>query len=361
MIHVDETRVKRLGKLVPSLLSWYQENARELPWREQADAFLVWITEIMLQQTRIEAVKPYYERFLNEFPDMEALAMASEERVLKLWEGLGYYSRARNLQKTARICMQNYGGELPDSEERLKKLPGIGNYTAGAVASISFGIPAPAVDGNVLRVFSRFFCEKRDKMNSHWRKEAEELIRRIIPRENPGAFNQGIMEIGETICLPKGAPLCGQCPLRDGCLAHGRGEEEKYPVKPQKRPRRVEEKTVFLLEYQGRIALRRRPSTGILAGMYEFPCLPGYWEEKEAIKQLQVTREATCVRKLPQAKHIFSHIEWEMQGWYISLEEEAQGDWIFVSPEDLREKYAIPTAYQTYTRCLFKKDGEDIN
>ncbi len=245
----------RVREAASRICEWYAASRRVLPWREDPTPYHTWIAEIMLQQTRIEAVIPYYQRFLESLPDIPSLAAVSEDRLLKLWEGLGYYSRARNLKKAAMLLTENYGGELPASAEELRKLPGIGDYTAGSIASISFGLPEPAVDGNVLRVLSRLLACPDDIAKTAVRRRAAELLREAYPTgREAGVLTEGIMELGETVCLPNAVPRCGSCPLRTVCLAHLAGEELSYPVKSAAGKRRVEEKTVFLLRCGDRFA-----------------------------------------------------------------------------------------------------------
>lgn len=339
----------RVAQAALRLTDWYLEHARALPWRENPSPYRIWISEIMLQQTRIEAVKPYFERFLAALPDVRALAEASEETVLKLWEGLGYYSRARNLQKAARLCVEKYGGELPRSYQELLTLPGIGNYTAGAIASIAWKERVPAVDGNVLRVLARLCADGEDITRQAVKRGAEDLLTACLPEENPGSFNEGIMELGETICLPNGAPLCMLCPLRELCLAFEQGDVEKYPVKAAKKPRRIENRTVFLIEVGRNVAIRKRPDTGLLAGLYELPSREGHLTAGEVRAWLAEQKAAVAaVEILKKAKHIFSHVEWHMVGYRIQLEEELAGDWIYVPREEVREVYPLPTALKAY-------------
>ena len=352
-----EQRIVILQDVIPTMMEWYRRTARDLPWRERPEAYRVWISEIMLQQTRIEAVKPYYDRFLKQFPGVRELAEAPEEQVLKCWEGLGYYSRARNLQKAAILCMENYGGELPASYEELKALPGIGNYTAGAVASIAYRIPVPAVDGNVLRVLSRVFADSRDISRQSIKTETEKLLLSVIPQDAPGAFNEAIMEIGETICIPNGFPLCEQCPLAARCLARERGEQELYPVKAPKKERRKEEKTILVLLCQGMAAVRKRPTKGLLAGMYELPWMSGYLSQEEIADCLQLSNASagevlSNISYMGAAKHIFSHVEWHMKGYMIQTEAPIPGDWEYVPIPELKEKYPIPNAFSAYTEGL---------
>ncbi len=348
-----------LRQAAPVLADWYRANARMLPWREEPSPYRVWISEIMLQQTRIEAVKPYFQRFLEALPDLPALAAAPEEQVLKLWEGLGYYSRARNLQKAAQVCVEEYGGELPSDYERLRKLPGIGNYTAGAIASIAWGQPAAAVDGNVLRVLARLFADETDIARPAVRREAEEMIRQVLQEgcAAPGDFNQGIMELGETLCIPGGAPSCGECPWRRFCAAGRQGTAERYPVKAPKKPRRVEEWTVLRLETGGKTAVRRRPAKGLLAGLYEFPALEGRWTEEQVRRWLsEQDAPVVSVEDLGPARHVFSHVEWHMTGYRILLEREWQGDWRFVPWEELKERCPLPTALRAYGNPPVRKE-----
>ncbi len=269
------TRPERLRAINGPLLAWYEEHARILPWREDASPYRVWISEIMLQQTRVEAVKPYFTRFLEAFPDVKALAAAPEDRLLKLWEGLGYYNRARNLKKAAGIIMERYGGRVPDTKEELLSLPGIGSYTAGAIASIAYGKPEPAVDGNVLRVLSRVLASREDVASAAVKRQFEEDLALTMPRGDCSAFNQGLIEIGALVCLPNGEPRCGECPLRSVCLAARNGLTASIPYKAPKKPRRVEERTILLIESGDLVAIRKRPENGLLASMYEFPGLEG--------------------------------------------------------------------------------------
>ncbi len=251
--------MERLKAINGPLLSWYKGHARMLPWRERPEPYRVWISEIMLQQTRVEAVKPYFARFMEAFPDVKALAEADDERLLKVWEGLGYYNRARNLKKAAGIMAESYGGQLPPSYEELMKLPGIGSYTAGAIASIAYGIRVPAVDGNVLRVISRILASREDILKASVKKKTEKDLMETMPEDRAGEFNQGLMEIGAMVCVPNGQPRCGQCPFSSLCLARKHGLLDSIPYKAQKKPRRVEERTVLLLEYDHEIAIEKRP------------------------------------------------------------------------------------------------------
>lgn len=231
-----------LEKIVEPLLEWFQGNKRALPWREDPTPYRVWVSEIMLQQTRVEAVKPYFERFTAALPDIGALAGCEEEKLLKLWEGLGYYNRVRNMQTAAKDVMEGHGGQLPADYGKLLELKGIGHYTAGAIASIAYGIPVPAVDGNVLRVITRVAADSSDIMKQPFRTKVEQELLKIIPKDRASAFNQGLMELGATVCLPNGAPQCGNCPWQGFCEAACRGLWEEIPVKSKAKPRKIEEK-----------------------------------------------------------------------------------------------------------------------
>ena len=318
-----------------SLLSWYDRNRRILPWREDPSPYHVWISEIMLQQTRVEAVKGYYARFLESLPDIASLAAAEEDTYLKLWEGLGYYSRVRNLHKAAVVLMEDYGGQMPASAADLVKLPGIGPYTAAAISSIAFGEPAPAIDGNLLRVFARLTCYEDSILTPQARKDAAAYF---TPRINltanstadtpetaangPGTYNQALMDLGATICLPNAAPLCEQCPLADYCRAHAEGRETDFPNRPAKTKRTIEDMTVFLIRFKGGILLRKRPDTGLLASLYEFPNVPGHLKKADALRAIEEMGFGPLrIRKLPPAKHIFTHKEWHMQAWEIFADE----------------------------------------
>ena len=270
-----------------ALLKWYGENKRVLPWREKKNPYEIWVSEIMLQQTRVEAVKPFYERFMRELPNVAALAVCPEEKLLKLWEGLGYYNRVRNMQKAAQKIMEVYDGVFPADYEALKGLPGIGNYTAGAVASIAFCIPVPAVDGNVLRVMARLREDGEDILKQSVKNRVEAELTEIMPAEDPGAFNQAMMDLGAMVCLPNGAPKCEVCPLFDQCLAGRHQTWTEYPFKKSAKPRRIEDRTVLLFLDGAHTAVRKRPKKGLLAGLYEFPNFDGVLSEQEALEEAE--------------------------------------------------------------------------
>ena len=255
-----------LEKIVIPLLNWYYQNKRILPWRENQDPYRVWVSEIMLQQTRVEAVIPYYERFMERFPTIESLALCEEEVLFKLWEGLGYYSRAKNLKKAAQKIYVEYQGQFPDKFEDILNLPGIGSYTAGAVASIAFGQARAAVDGNVLRVITRLTEDGRDIMDAKFRKEMTEQLEKIYPPKECGDFTQSLMELGAVICVPNGAPKCEICPLGSLCGAFQNGTQVQYPVKKKKSARKIEKKTVLILQYKDCIAIKKRGKEGVFSG-----------------------------------------------------------------------------------------------
>lgn len=327
-----------------------------MPWREDPTPYHVWLSEIMLQQTRIEAAKTYYQRFIQRLPDVLSLAQVSEEELLKLWEGLGYYNRARNLQKAAKVIVSQYNGKLPDSYEELIKLPGIGNYTAGAIVSIAYGIPGPAVDGNVLRVAMRFLGCRDDIMKQSVRKQMEQAIMEVIPVDQPGEFNQALMELGEVVCIPNGTPLCEKCPLSSACQAHRKGCETEFPVKAEKKKRRIERRTILIFEYKGKIAIVKRPEKGLLAGMWEFPGIEGAktlpkleeWLTENEVFQSKIQR-------LEDGKHVFSHVEWHMKGYRIELQSpltyRAQ-DVVWADMGELQTRYAIPVAFHRFLSQL---------
>ena len=342
-----EVLTKLPSILAARLLPWYEKNARPLPWREKIDPYRVWVSEIMLQQTRIEAAKGYFTRFISALPDVEALASAPEEQVLKLWEGLGYYSRARNLHKAAKIVMEQYGGQLPADVMALRLLPGIGEYTAGAVASIAFERPEPAVDGNVLRICARLTACPDSVAEPKVKKAFQEQLRAQYPQKGCGEFTSALMELGETVCLP-GTPDCPACPLGDVCCACKAEAQTDYPVMPEKKPRRIEKRTVLLLMWQGSVALRRRADKGLLAGMWEFPNTEGVLSEEEVMEKARAWGcEPVSAEPCGEAVHVFSHLEWHMNGWRI-LCGAAPDAFVWADEAARREVYAVPTAFRAY-------------
>lgn len=336
--------------LAGRLLGWYAAGHRALPWREDHEPYHVWLSEIMLQQTRVEAVKGYYARFLSELPDIAALAACEENRLTKLWEGLGYYSRVRNLQKAARVIMTQHGGEFPRDYAAIRALPGVGDYTAGAVASICFDAPEPAVDGNVLRVLSRVTQDEAPVTRPAVKKEYEAALRPAYEK-NPGKrseLTQSLMELGACVCVPNGAPKCAACPLREICCAGESGAWSRLPVKEAKKPRRVEEKTVFFLQCGGQYAVRRRPETGLLAGLWELPNVEGTLSAQQALALLDswglVPEELTRTR---ERTHIFTHVEWHMRCYDIRVSAPVCS-FTWVSGERFRQDIALPSAFRIF-------------
>ena len=352
-----------LENITEPLLTWYEKNHRKLPWRERRDAYEIWVSEIMLQQTRVEAVRPYFDRFLQALPTVKDLAECPQEKLLKLWEGLGYYNRVRNMQKAARILCDQYGGKLPADYRALLDLPGIGSYTAGAVASIAYEIPVPAVDGNVLRVLSRIRMDDGDIMKQSVRSRVEKDLLAVMPKGRSGAFNQALMELGAVVCLPNGAPLCEKCPVRELCKARKSGTIESYPVKGKKTGRRVEERTVLLILDGRHVAVRKRPDTGLLAGLYEFPNEKGWLTESEALSFVEERGLMPLqILPLPGAKHIFSHVEWHMIGYMIKIAEpegKPEGEFVFAETEEAQERYPLPTAFSSYAGYMNLRLGQE--
>lgn len=349
-------------RIVPALLNWYDYNARILPWRSTPTPYRVWISEIMLQQTRVEAVKPYYDRFMEELPDVKALAEVSDDRLMKLWEGLGYYNRARNLKIAAQTVMEEFGGELPADYEALLSLKGIGEYTAGAIGSIAHGLPVPAVDGNVLRVVARLLANGDDVLKPATKRWMTKDIKDIMPKDRPGDFNQALMELGATVCLPNGAPLCEECPWDTVCKAHKQGNELAFPFKQPKKPRKREDKNVYLLEYEGRFALRKRPEKGLLSGLWEFPsedCKTPKGSSEEKQFWDDVEKLTVQFDKIGKGKHIFSHVEWHMTGYHILLGEKLlEKELVWVSREEMKKEYAVPSAFEFVKDYLLTKNPE---
>ena len=333
-----------------SVLNWYDSGHRDLPWRRTKDAYSIWVSEIMLQQTRAETVIPYYERFLSHYPDVHALASASQEELLKLWEGLGYYSRVANMQKAAQIVCRQYGGQLPADYAALRALPGIGDYTAGAIASIAFDIPAPAVDGNVLRVMTRLTDCHDDISDPKTKRAVRAALAEVMPEEPADIriFNQAMMELGATVCGPNTAPRCDDCPVSGLCLGRQRGTAETLPVKKAKKERRVEEKTVLLLMRDRKIALRKRPKTGLLAGLWEFPNVEGALDETAAGAAVEAMGLSVIDwQSRLTAKHIFTHVEWRMTGYALTVRGDGPAELEWVDAAGLAAR-SVPSAFARY-------------
>ncbi len=369
------------------LLDWYDKNRRVLPWREDPTPYHVWLSEIMLQQTRVEAVLPYYTRFLAALPDIAALAHAPEDLYLKLWEGLGYYSRVRNLHKGAEQILTDHHGEMPGNAAELEKIAGIGPYTAAAIASIAFQEPVPAIDGNLLRIFARLTSYGESIREPAARREAFAFFAARIPDHRPGDFNQALMDLGSGICRAHGEPLCANCPLADFCQAGKNGNASLFPKLPEKKPRPVSHYTVFLIHDLEKIALRKRPKKGLLAGLYEFPNAEGTLSEAEAVRYVRALGFSPLrLQPLPAAKHLFTHREWQLSGYDVLTDElrlEASEDNVgdlryadrsatlpassnerknpdgegpsgimLVNLQAIREEYSIPSAFSVYKEWL---------
>lgn len=337
----------QLEELAARLLPWFETHARDLPWRRDREPYHVWLSEVMLQQTRAEAVRDYYARFLAALPDIPALAAAEEGQLHKLWEGLGYYSRVRNLHRAAAEIVERHGGVFPSDYAAIRALPGVGDYTAGAVASICFEQPTPAVDGNVLRVLSRLTGDRRCVDAASTRRAWRERLVAVYPPGRCGDFTQALMELGATVCLPNGAPTCAVCPLAESCAAAG-GDWRSLPVRSQKRPRRRETLTVFLLHCGTRWALRRRPASGLLAGLWEWPNVPGALDAQAALDQAAAWGTApTALERERQLEHVFTHVEWEMHGVYLQCRE-TPDRFVWVTADELEREVALPTAFRKF-------------
>ena len=342
---------------VSDLLLWYRNNRRDLPWRRTKDPYCIWVSEIMLQQTRVEAVKPYYARFMSALPSVQALAEVSEERLLKLWEGLGYYSRARNLQKAAKEIVSLYDGELPCSYDQLRRLPGIGDYTAGAIASIAFDERVPAIDGNVLRVLARVSGSYEDIMLPQTKKSMRSSLAEVVPTE-AGDFTQSLIELGATVCVPNGEAKCAQCPLASVCVAAREHLTDELPVRSAKKPRRIEKRTVFLILDDNRAVLHHRPQKGLLAGLFEPPNTEGHLDKTQATAYLRsIGFEPLRLERIEDSKHIFTHIEWHMQAYRVWISPEFDGvdeenGYFLIGREELGRDLAIPSAFVAYRKYL---------
>ena len=368
---------------VKPMLVWYNENARDLPWRRTKDPYLIWVSEIMLQQTRVEAVLGYYERFTSALPTVTDLALCPEDRLLKLWEGLGYYSRARNMQKAARIVCESYAGQMPESAADLMKLPGIGEYTAGAISSIAFGQAEPAVDGNVLRVIARLEAISDNILNESVKKKIREELRGLYDA-NDGTFgllNQAFMDLGAGVCLAGSAPKCDICPISSYCRCFELGLQSELPVRVKKQKRRIEKRTVLLLHRDETYAIRKRPDSGLLSGLYEFPNETGELSSDDALgKAESMGLMPLRIKKLSAAKHIFSHVEWHMTGFEILVapsefpeddgvqdagdlshtkENVKENPLIFATPEMIESKYPVPSAFEKYAKMINIRTGKN--
>lgn len=337
-----------------ALLKWYDNHARILPWRDNPTPYRVWVSEIMLQQTRVDTVKPYFEKFIKNVPDIQALAILPEEELLKLWEGLGYYSRAMNLKKAAILITEQFGGQIPSDVDKLKTLPGVGAYTSGAIASISFDKSVPAIDGNVLRVISRLTANQGDIIDKTVKREIEQNLIQLLPSARAGDFNQALMELGATVCVHGGSPKCEACPVQSFCAGYDQGIAAKLPVKGEKKARRIELKTVCIISYQDLYAIRQRVDSRLLANLWEFPLLEGHLSIQECTEELK--KWGITVDKivpLTNAKHIFSHLEWHMIGYFITaIHITEHPALIWVTKKHIEQQYSIPSAFKKYKDIL---------
>ena len=336
-----------LARLPGALLPWYDAGHRDLPWRQDRKPYHIWLSEIMLQQTRVEAVKGYYARFLDALPTIGDLAQCDDDALHKLWEGLGYYSRVRNLKKAAIRIMEDHGGVFPAAHREILALPGIGDYTAGAICSIAFDQPTPAVDGNVLRVVSRITNDQTPIDLPACKKKVQADLASIYP-ERAGDFTQALMELGATLCGPNWAPRCGECPCREFCLAREKGTAEQLPVKLPRKGRRLEDMTLFITSCDGRYALRKRPEVGLLAGLWEFPHVTGKLDTEEALEAARTLGlEPREIFRSLDRKHIFTHIQWQMRGYFLEVTNQTEG-FVWLTAEEIRQSAALPTAFRQF-------------
>lgn len=340
---MDETNFRLLPEL---LLPWYRANKRTLPWREDREPYHIWVSEIMLQQTRVEAVRGYYARFLEFLPSVADLAACDDEKLQKLWEGLGYYSRVRNLKKAAQVIMQEYGGSFPRDFQEVLALPGIGDYTAGAICSIAYDSPTPAVDGNVLRVCARLNNDSSPIDSPETKKRVRAALEAVYPPE-AGEFTQALMELGATLCGPNRKPDCESCPCQSICLGWQAGTAEQLPVKSPKKEKRQEDRTVFILSCGGTYGLNKRPNRGLLAGLWEFPNVEGKLELPEALNAVEeMGLKPKAVFRQVERKHIFTHIQWNLRGYFLEVTEPAVFHWF--TPDEINKQAALPTAFRQF-------------
>ena len=349
-----------MENISPALLAWFGQNRRSLPFRDDPTPYHVWVSEIMLQQTRVAAALPYYQRFIRELPDIPALAACPPERLDKLWEGLGYYRRVHSMQRAAQEVCARYGGRLPADYDALLALPGIGPYTAGAIASIGFGLAVPAVDGNVLRVFARLYNDGGPIDSPAVKQRCTARVMAHQPPGAPGDYNQALMELGALVCLPGGAPLCGRCPLAGLCAARKAGTAESLPHKTGPKPRRKLPVTVALVQNEatGAWLLQKRPEGGLLAGLWQPPAFEGQVlatpeAVRDALAGIGLAAGGAQPEALPAAKHIFTHVEWQLGGWRLRVPAQpAPGGCVWAARAELEGRYALPGAFKAYRRWL---------
>ena len=343
-----------------TLCAWYEKNRRTLPWRDTGDPYDVWLSEIMLQQTRIEAVREKFIAFRRELPDIASLAACDEDRLMRLWEGLGYYSRARNLRKCAQVLMQEYGGRLPEEADELRKLPGIGPYTAGAIASIAFEKPVPAVDGNVLRILARIAACTDDIRDEKTKKHLCSLLSdAFLSLRKPSSLTQGLMELGQTVCVPNGSPHCDMCPWNSFCAAHRENLTESIPFRSSLKQRRICERTLLVIRDGDRFLMHRRKETGLLGGLYEFDGRDGFLRRREAMAEAEKLGFAPVkIKELPASKHVFTHLEWHMKAYEIMTAQCAHvpdESYVLVSKKEL-QSLAVPSAFHAYVSYYSLRD-----
>lgn len=342
------------------LVSWYKGNKRDLPWRNTGNPYHIWLSEIMLQQTRVEAVRERFVQFLRELPDIPSLASVSDDQLMKLWEGMGYYSRARNLKKCAQVLVMEYDGRLPEDPSLLVKLPGIGSYTAGAIAAQAYGNPVPAVDGNVLRVLARLFNCDRDIRKDETKKEAQAVIEDFYAEEGKtlaedpsfvSAFTQGLMELGAIVCVPNGAPHCDACPWCASCKAHLENTTDMIPYRSPLKERKLVQRTIFIIRDGSRFFLQKRPDKGLLAGLYEFPGVDKWLDEKQAVAFAEKQGwHVLHVHRLPDARHVFTHLEWQMKAYELQVDgilADERNDVLLLTKKEL-QSFAVPSAFKAY-------------
>lgn len=334
-------------RLPEAVLTWYDRSHRELPWRQDREPYHIWLSEIMLQQTRVEAVKGYYSRFLQALPTIADLAACDDDALHKLWEGLGYYSRVRNLKKAAQVILERHGGIFPGEYGAIRALPGIGDYTAGAICSICFDFPTPAVDGNVLRVISRLNDDPTPIDTDAHKKAVRAALEEIYPAR-AGDFTQALMELGATVCGPNREPDCENCPCREFCLGCARGTAGKLPVKGEKKERKSQKLTVFIFSCDGKYALEKRQNTGLLAGLWQFPNISGHLSVQEAISQAErMGLQPRQILRTVERSHIFTHIQWDMQGIYLEVACPVK-EYQWMDPQTIRTQAALPTAFRQF-------------
>lgn len=354
--HKKSVMKSELKKVIKNLLEWYPEHKRDLPWRKDQNPYHIWISEIMLQQTRVEAVKEYYKRFLSALPTISDLASVKEDELLKLWQGLGYYNRARNLQIAAQQIEQKYGGVFPQTYDEIRGLKGIGDYTAGAIGAICYDLKTPAVDGNVLRVYSRILEDERVIDAQTTKKQVCDELAAVYPKSGSGTLNQAFMELGACVCVPNGAPHCNDCPVAKLCKANQNGSWKQYPVRQEKKKRKIVDKTVLIMICDGKVAISKRDKKGLLASMWEFPGIEEIREEQGATN---LAAESGCQPDTLLMKtsytHIFSHVEWRMDGYYMQVLKQSE-KYTWATLDELQKVYAIPSAYAPFYQVLVEKE-----